>query len=72
MLFCSLPRCVQVREELMSRKYEVIVTSYEVISIERAALRKFKWEYVVCSFCVLLFVLLCLTRPCSPAQLHCN
>ena len=38
----------------MSRKYEVIVTSYEVISIERAALRKFKWEYVVllfqCSF----------------------
>lgn len=43
-MFCSVSCCVQVREELMSRKYEVIVTSYEVISIERAALRKFKWE----------------------------
>ena len=43
----------------MSRKYEVIVTSYEVISIERAALRKFKWEYVVCSFSVFFCLCAC-------------
>jgi len=32
-----------VKEELMSGEYHVVVTSYEVVIIERAALRKFSW-----------------------------
>jgi len=36
-----------VREELMSGTYDVVVTSYEVVIIEKAALRKFSWQYIV-------------------------
>lgn len=36
-----------VREELLSMKYNVVVTSYEVVLIEKAALRKFHWRYIV-------------------------
>ncbi len=38
---------LQVREELMSLTYDIVITTYEVIMIEKAALRKFHWRYVL-------------------------
>ena len=43
-------------EELPSGKYNVICTTYEVVKLERAALRKLKWRYEPSS-CVLVVVL---------------
>jgi len=36
-----------VKEELLSGEYEVIVTSYETLCIEKAAFKKFAWYYIV-------------------------
>lgn len=36
-----------VREELMSNEYDVIITSFETLCIEKAAFRKFAWYYVI-------------------------
>ncbi len=43
----ALPSCnLQVKEELMSLTYDIVITTYEVIMIEKAALRKFHWKCV--------------------------
>lgn len=34
-------------EELIPGKYDIIVTSYEVVNKERAALRKFHWNFLI-------------------------
>lgn len=36
-----------VTEELMSGHYEVVVTTYETVIIEKAAFRKFQWRYII-------------------------
>ena len=37
---------MQVREELLSGQYEVVVTTYEVINIEKTYLKRFSWRWV--------------------------
>eukprot|EP01138_Halocafeteria_seosinensis_P010924 gb/GECG01011157.1/.p1 GENE.gb/GECG01011157.1/~~gb/GECG01011157.1/.p1 ORF type:complete len:1190 (+),score=197.09 gb/GECG01011157.1/:1-3570(+) len=36
-----------VTQELMSGHYEVVVTTYETVIIEKAAFRKFQWRYII-------------------------
>jgi SWI/SNF-related matrix-associated actin-dependent regulator of chromatin subfamily A member 5 len=40
-------REAMVRDELMSGEFDVILTTYEVVILERAALRKFSWCYIL-------------------------
>jgi SWI/SNF-related matrix-associated actin-dependent regulator of chromatin subfamily A member 5 len=40
-------RLHMVKEELMSGKYDVIVTSFETLCIEHVAFNKFAWYYVI-------------------------
>eukprot|EP01126_Amoeba_proteus_P048883 TRINITY_DN5672_c0_g1_i9.p1 TRINITY_DN5672_c0_g1~~TRINITY_DN5672_c0_g1_i9.p1 ORF type:complete len:843 (-),score=238.21 TRINITY_DN5672_c0_g1_i9:181-2709(-) len=37
----------ELREELLSGKYEVVITTYEMTLIEKSALKKFNWQYIV-------------------------
>lgn len=40
-------RAEQIRTGLIAGEFDVVVTSYEIVRIERAAFLKFKWRYLV-------------------------
>ena len=43
----DLPQAETIKNVMMNSKWDVCVTSYEVVIIEKAALKKFHWRYIV-------------------------